>query len=89
MLKSLFAALLLSAPIGLALSTKASAYPYFLNSYSGNGYGNYSLTSGGYYGNINTYSSRNFSQATYYDNYGNYSTASCTRIGRYVSCMGY
>ena len=89
MLKPLFAALLLAAPLGLALAPKASAYPYYFNGYSQNGYGSYSLMSGGYYGNMNTYSRGNYSRATYYDNYGNHSTASCNRIGRFISCSSY
>jgi hypothetical protein len=89
MFKSLFAAVLLVAPLGIALSPRANAYPYFFNGYSGNGYGSYSLTSNGYYGNVNTYSRGNYSRATYYDNYGNYSSASCYRVGRFISCSGY
>jgi hypothetical protein len=89
MFKPFLAALLLAAPLGLALAPKANAYPYYYNSYSQNGYGSYSLMSGGYYGNINTYSRGNYSQANYYDNYGNSSSASCYRIGRFIYCSGH
>ena len=89
MLKSLCAALLLAIPCCFAFAPKANAYPYFFNGYSGNGYGSYSLTSGGYYGNVTTWSTPNYAQSSYYDNNGNYSTSSCYRIGRYISCSGY
>lgn len=89
MFKPFFAALLLAAPLALALAPKANADPYYYNGYSNNGYGSYSLRSGSYYGNMNTFSRGNYSQATYSDNYGNNSSASCYRIGRFISCSSY
>jgi hypothetical protein len=87
--KSVFAGLLLVAPLSIAVSPKANAYPYFFTGYSQGGYGSYSLSSNGYYGTMNTYSQGNYSNAHYNDNSGNYSYASCQRIGRYINCSGY